>query len=271
VTEEVWRGLTGGESVHLTDWPEIDALPATTDLVGRMDQVRDIARAGLSLRKAHGKRVRLPLSRLTVVSTDVDALRPFGDIIAEELNVKDVSFVEHSSDVENDFGVARRIQVNARALGPRIGKDVQRVIADVKAGRWEFVDGGVAVGEFVLTEGEYESVLDLADQGTAVEFLIDGGFVLLDTTVTAELEREGLARDLIRAIQQERKNAGFDVSDRISLQVRGNSAVVDAMSHHGELIAAETLAVSVDAVEDDGDHPVSLSDGHLVAVVVSVS
>ncbi len=271
VTEEVWRGLTGGESVHLTDWPEIDALPATTDLVAWMDQVRDIARAGLSLRKAHAKRVRLPLSRLTVVSTDVDALRPFGDIIAEELNVKDVSFVEHSSDVENDFGVARRIQVNARALGPRIGKDVQRVIADVKAGRWEFVDGGVAVGEFFLTEGEYESVLDLADQGTAVEFLTHGGFVLLDTTVTADLEREGLARDLIRAIQQERKNAGLDVSDRISLQVRGNSAVVDAMSHHGELIAAETLAVSVDAVEDDGDHPVSLSDGHSVAVVVSVS
>jgi isoleucyl-tRNA synthetase len=268
ITEEVWRGLTGGESVHLTDWPDVDSFGQAPELVQAMDRVRDIARAGLSLRKAHGKRVRLPLTSLTVVGTHVDTLTAFSDIVAEELNVKGVTWEEYSSETEATFGIARKIQVNARALGPRLGKEVQRVIAEVKAGNWAFVDGGVAVAGHTLTEGEYESVLDLADPSTAVEFLTHGGFVLLDTDTTEELEREGLARDLIRAIQQERKNQGLDVSDRIQLSVTGGSTVVAAVEHHKELIASETLATGVTTATEGSQHPVALSDGHTVSVQV---
>jgi len=264
----VWRGLTGGESVHLTDWPHGAEFADTPELVHAMDRIRDIARAGLSLRKAHGKRVRLPLTSLTVVGTAIDTLAAFTDIVAEELNVKNVTWVEYSSETETTFGIARKIQVNARALGPRIGKEVQQVISQVKAGNWTFVDGGVAVAGHTLAEGEYESVLDIADPSTAVEFLAHGGFVVLDTATNGELEREGLARDLIRAIQQERKNQGLDVSDRILLSVAGGAAVINAVEHHKDLIASETLATNVTAAAHDGGHPVALSDGHTASVQV---
>jgi len=268
VTEEVWRGLTGGESVHLTDWPEAGVFASDDELVATMDRVRDIARAGLSLRKAHNKRVRLPLAQLTVVGTNSGSLSTFGDIIADELNVKDVEFVEHSADVEATYGVARRIHVNARALGPRIGKDVQRVIGEIKAGNWTATSEGIEVAGFILTDGEYESVLDVADPSTAVDFLTDGGFVMLDTDVTEALALEGVARDIIRAIQQERKMAGLDVSDRISLRVAGDQVIVDAMNTHGDLIAGETLATSVETARESGALPISLSDGLTVSVVV---
>ena len=271
ITEEVWRGLTGGESVHLADWPLAEAFPSEPELVAVMDRVREIARAGLALRKAKGLRVRLPLARLTVVVDQVDALGPFIDIISDELNLKQVDLVTHSDEVAKEFGVARRVQVNARALGPRLGKDVQRVIGEVKAGNWVVTDHGVEVAGFVLGESEYELVPELAREDIAVEFLGTGGFVLLDTDVTPELEREGLARDVIRVVQQARRDQGLDVSDRISLQLTGDHEAVSAISAHRDLIARETLATSLDVQEGTGEHTVAVGRSSAVSVALEVA
>jgi isoleucyl-tRNA synthetase len=89
-TEEIWRGLTGGRSVHLTDWPGASDLPADDDLVAAMDRVREVCSAASSLRKAGGLRVRLPLPMLSVVAGDVEALQPFTELIKDELNVRDL-------------------------------------------------------------------------------------------------------------------------------------------------------------------------------------
>ncbi len=253
ITEEVWRGLSGGESVHLTDWPRAEDFARDDALVAQMDMVRAIARAGLSLRKAHQLRVRLPLSQLTVVVDDPDSLEPYRDIIAEELNVKQVELVQRSDDTTGTFGVTSKVVVNARALGPRIGKDVQSVIQATKAGDYEITAGGVVAAGHTLVEGEYELALEVADESRAVEFIGSEGFVLLHTEVTPELEREGLARDIIRVIQQERKNADLDVSDRIALTLSGDSAVADAFDAHRELIMAETLATSATIADVDGE------------------
>ena len=253
ITEEVWRGLSGGESVHLTDWPRAEDFARDDALVAQMDMVRAIARAGLSLRKAHQLRVRLPLSQLTVVVDDPDSLEPYRDIIAEELNVKQVELVQRSDDTTETFGVTSKVVVNARALGPRIGKDVQSVIQATKAGDYEITAGGVVAAGHTLVEGEYELALEVADESRAVEFIGSEGFVLLHTEVTPELEREGLARDIIRVIQQERKNADLDVSDRIALTLSGDSAVADAFDAHRELIMAETLATSATIADVDGE------------------
>ncbi len=253
ITEEVWRGLSGGESVHLTDWPRAEDFARDDALVAQMDMVRAIARAGLSLRKAHQLRVRLPLSQLTVVVDDPDSLEPYRDIIAEELNVKQVELVQRSDDTTGAFGVTSKVVVNARALGPRIGKDVQSVIQATKAGDYEITAGGVVAAGHTLVEGEYELALEVADESRAVEFIGSEGFVLLHTEVTPELEREGLARDIIRVIQQERKNADLDVSDRIALTLSGDSAVADAFDAHRELIMAETLATSATIADVDGE------------------
>lgn len=242
VTEEIWKGLTGGRSVHLEDWPDASEFPADHALVAAMDRVREAASAGLALRKAQKLRVRLPLARLTVVSTDPSSLQPFADILADELNVRVVDLEPLRESSLGDYGIERRLTVNARALGPRLGKDVQRVIQAAKSGVWMTEGDIVIVDGTALQPGEYDLVLATTDPDAAVAFLADGGFVVLDTAVTPELEAEGLARDVIRAVQQARKDAALDVSDRIALTIVGDDAAVAAIETHRDLIAGEVLA-----------------------------
>jgi isoleucyl-tRNA synthetase len=246
VGEEIWQGLTGGRSVHLEDWPLAELFPTNPSLVASMDLVREVASAGLALRKAKGLRVRLPLARLTVVTTDPRDLADFGEILGEELNVKDVDLVAFDEGSLEAYGITRQLTVNARAAGPRIGKQVQPVIAAAKAGDWHPDGDTVVVGGLELVEGEFELELRAADDSTAIAFLSAGGFVLLDTVTTPELEAEGLARDVIRAIQDTRKAADLRVSDRITLAIRGSDeSDISALRSFSETIAGETLAIAL--------------------------
>jgi isoleucyl-tRNA synthetase len=246
-TEEIWRGLTGGRSVHLTDWPDASDLPADDALVAGMDRAREVCSAASSLRKAGGLRVRLPLAGLTVVVPDAVSLKDFGAIIADEVNVRTVTLRDIAEASEADFGVSQRLTVNARAAGPRLGRDVQQAIKGSKSGDWSVnPDGTVTAGGLSLVEGEFtlETVVDAGGQSgaRATAMLPSGGFVVLDTAVTPELAQEGLARDIVRAVQQARREAGLDVSDRISLTVTGSQAVWEATVAHQSLIVEETLA-----------------------------
>jgi isoleucyl-tRNA synthetase len=245
VTEEIWQGLTGGRSVHLDDWPTADVFPADDALVAAMDGVREVASAGLALRKSTALRVRLPLARLTVVSELPASLEAYRGILEDELNVKEVQLVEKGDDSLESFGITRRLSVNARALGPRVGKQVQQIIQTAKAGDWSSTGATVTVGDVALLPGEYELELEAADPSSAIAFLTDGGFVILDTETTPELEAEGFARDMVRIVQDTRKAAGLDVSDRISLSIYVESDADEvALTTFGELIAGETLATS---------------------------
>ncbi|WP_394686013.1 class I tRNA ligase family protein, partial [uncultured Microbacterium sp.] len=255
VTERVWQGLTGGRSVHLTDWPDASAFPASEDIRTAMDTVREVSSVANALRKREGKRVRLPLPRLTVVTPDAAGLAQFEDLVREELNVKDVQLVELTPQSFDEFGLAQRLVVNARAAGPRLGKRVQQVIQAAKAGNWAETDRGIVVqtpeGEVVLGlgEGTLETDASRLAEGEAVALLVAAdGFLLLDTVTTPELEAEGLARDMIRGIQDTRKAAGFDVSDRISLTLTfddaGDAAAV-AQAFDVAGVASETLAEGV--------------------------
>ncbi|MEG1392137.1 MAG: class I tRNA ligase family protein, partial [Aurantimicrobium sp.] len=222
VTENIWQGLTGGRSVHLEDWPDADKFPADPSLVDSMDAVREITSSSLALRKKVGLRVRLPLADLTVVSALSDSLASFSDILRDELNVKQVTLVQLTDSSAAEYGITSKLTVNARAAGPRLGKQVQQIIQAAKAGDWSENNGVVTAGGVNLVEGEYELTLETGDGGEstrALALLPAGGFVLLDTVTTPEMEAEGLARDVIRAVQDTRKAAGFEVSDRIHLNV----------------------------------------------------
>ncbi|MGN6743226.1 MAG: class I tRNA ligase family protein, partial [Amnibacterium sp.] len=244
VSEKVWRGLTGGRSVHRTDWPDASEFPVDEALVARMDRLREITSVALSLRKQAGLRVRLPLSRLTVVAADAADLEGLGAaILADELNVKQVDFVAEDASSAGTYGVSERLVVNARALGPRIGRQVQAVIGAAKAGDWRRDGSAVVVGDVELFEGEYELVLERSGGTTddALGLVPSGGFVLLATEVTPERELEGRARDFIRDVQQARRTAGLDVTDRIELAVEGDAELLRMLEVHGDLVARETL------------------------------
>ncbi|HWM33511.1 MAG TPA: isoleucine--tRNA ligase [Pseudolysinimonas sp.] len=255
VTEEIWKGLTGGRSVHLADWPAAAEFPSDPALVAEMDAVRAIASSTSALRKARKLRVRLPLAKLTVVGPDVAG---YAAILRDELNVKQVEIAELQESSLGDFGITRRLTVNARALGPRVGKDVQRIIQAAKSGDWSAEGDLVTAGGTALQPGEYDLELEAADPDSAIAFLPGGGFVVLDTHVTPELEAEGLARDVVRAVQQARRDAGLEVGDRIRLALTADAATVAAIEAHRDLIAGETLATSLQASEAEGEMSIDL-------------
>jgi isoleucyl-tRNA synthetase len=212
-----------------------------------MDRVRQVASTALSLRKARKLRVRLPLRRLTVAAADAAVLEPFTDILADEVNVKRV---ELSTDVRR-YG-RFELTVNARACGPRLGGDTQKVIRAVKAGEWQVEpDGTVTAAGIVLLPGEYSERLvpaeEVAAAGSQAIAALPGnsGLVVLDVEVTPELAAEGLAKDVVRVVQQARREAGLDVSDRISLTLDAAAEVLDAVRAHQEFLAGEVLAESV--------------------------
>ena len=250
--EEIWRGLTGGRSVHLTDWPTVEH--TDVHLVAAMDRVRDVCSTGSALRKAENLRVRLPLSSLTIVADDADALRRYAALISDELNVHELLLTDLAAAGSGGFGVRQVLQVNARVAGPRLGKDVQVAIKASKSGDWSAdADGTVSSGGITLRAGEYTLQTVVADADSddqrAVAMLPGGGFVILDTTVTPELAAEGLARDVVRAVQQARRDAGLDVSDRIHLRLSGDESVRAAIQAHADLIKAETLATTLDLMD----------------------
>ncbi|HEX6501460.1 MAG TPA: isoleucine--tRNA ligase [Micromonosporaceae bacterium] len=266
-TEQVWRGLTGGRSVHLTDWPTPGELPVDHELVARMDAARDVCSAALSLRKTKGLRVRLPLSKLTVAAPRAAQLRPFADLIADEVNVKSVELTGEVGEYCQQV-----LTVVPRVLGPRVGGQVQQVIKAVKAGDWSLVDGHPVAAGVELREGEYDLKLVAADAERSAPLPGGEGVVVLDTQVTPELAAEGLARDVIRVVQQARREADLDVADRISLVVDAPDGVRAAVESHREFIAAETLATSVTLGDVGADgFAGEVGDGETVRVAVARS
>lgn len=256
VAEEVWRGLTGGRSVHLTDWPELPETLADDALVAAMDEVRAVVSGTHALRKANKLRVRLPLRSLRVVTRNPAGLSPFRELIASQVNVKEVLLVDAASS-----GLALRedLTINPRELAGEVRKLTSKLFGAAKNGQWERVADGVRFpgvvvdgAPVVLTAGQFTLTTAVeAEEGLAADVLDSGSFLLLDTTLDEELEAEGYARDLVRLVQDARKEAGFHVADRIRLVVAVPAEQLDWVLAHAAMVARETLAVAFDAVAGD--------------------
>jgi isoleucyl-tRNA synthetase len=247
ITEEIWGGLTGGDdaqadSVHLTDWPSVDAYPADPDLVAAMDRLRDVASTGLRLREDQGLRVRLPLASVTVAGRDADTLAPFAELLRDELNVKAVNVTEEIGEL-----ATFTLRPDGKALGPRLGKDVQTVFAAAKKGEWTANDdGSVNVAGYELAENEYELALESPEGVVAAALRSNDAVVTLDTVVSPELAAEGLGRDIVREIQNARKAEDLVVTDRIEVWVtEASTDATAALETHGSYIAEQVLATSL--------------------------
>ena len=248
LSEVIWRGLTGERSVHLADFPSADQIPADAALVAAMDATRGVCSAASSVRKSHKLRNRLPLPTLTVALPDSAQLADFAPIIRDEVNVKNVDL---TSDVDS-VGTFE-VVVNAKVAGPRLGRDVQRVIKAVKAGNYERVGENVVADGIELNPGEYTERLVAANPDSTAR--IDGldGLVVLDMELTEELEAEGWAADVIRGLQDARKAAGLEVSDRITVVLSVPADKQEWAERHRGLIAGEVLARELDVTTGELD------------------
>src|SRR6202042_3704177 len=173
---------------------------------------------------------RLPLASLTVAHPEAPRLSEFADIVKDEVNVKDLVLSDDPA-ILGEF----QLTVNPRALGPRLGKQVQEVIRAVKAGQWTQAGDVVTAAGVELQPGEYELRLTAADPDSTTALPGSSGLIALDVAVTPELVAEGTARDVVRVIQQARRDAGLDVSDRITLVVGADGPVAAALRAHPDV------------------------------------
>ena len=264
-TEKIYKELTGLRSVHLEDWPDASIVPSDDELEKVMDQVRDVCSTTLSLRKVHSRRVRLPLGELTVASPLANALQSFVSIITDEVNVHKVTLTTELGQVAK-----HELQLIPAALGPRLGANTQKVIVAVKKGDWSINGDEVIAGGVSLETHEFQVKLVAAAGDTemiASAALADGqGIVLLNIELTDALLAEGAARDIVRMVQQARREAGLAVSDRIVLTLGLPELLQSQVSQFETYIASETLAQRIEWVS--GLEPTGELDGNAVHIGV---
>jgi isoleucyl-tRNA synthetase len=253
LADEIHRNLSGEDaapSVHLRNFPEVDQTLVDPDLEQGMEAVRLTVELGRAARAQAKAKVRQPLRRAVIVANDAEraAIEARAALVTAELNVKELDFVSDESEL-----VSYSAKPNYRALGPRFGKRMPQVAAAVEA-----LDAGHVAA--VLAEGgEIGISIDGADhtlgpdditlalqplEGYEVEAEA-GHAVALQLELDDELRREGLAREIVHAVQIARKDAGLEITDRIALALAGDEDLLAAAQAHQDYLANEVLATSV--------------------------
>lgn len=237
VTEYIYRNLTGGESVHLTDFPT--AMPYDEKIVADMRRVQMVVSAGKQLRENYRLRNRLPLNKLTVAGANMPQ---YADIIKEELNVKSVEFADSVDGVADKF-----VYLITPRIGARLGGALKEIIPAVKRGDYTVAGDTLTAAGHTLNADEFESRLTVKP-GVAGAALPDNtAVVVLDTEINSELVAEGLANDALRFIQDTRKAANLDVSDRIRLTYSADPAIAIALEAHKKRIMRDALITEMSA------------------------
>jgi len=242
LAEEMYKNLTQEKSVHLADWPKAHAEFIVPRLNHQTFAVRTIVALGHAVRDTAGIKVRQPLQKVQVAlpanikAADILSQK---DVICEELNVKDFELLENIEGL-----VRRTLKPNAKVLGPKFGKYVQEIIQKAKLGKFEILPNNeVKIGEYILEEGQYEMGFE-GEAGANVQSK-DGISVILDVAITELLVEEGYARELVRAIQDLRKDADYQVNDRIEVLIEAEKVIADIVTRQADYIARETLALEI--------------------------
>ena len=239
------------DSVHLCDFPDVRENLIEPQLEAGMDAVRRTVELGRAARAQAKVKLRQPLRKAVVVASDAEreAIERLAEVVAAELNVKELDFVKTEAEL-----VSYRVKPNYRSLGPRFGKDMPQAAAAVEALDATAVAQAFELGEEVgvIVDGK-DHTLSADDINLVMEPLEgyqveaeSGHAVALELDLDDELRREGLAREVVRAVQEARKQAGLEVSDRIALALGGDEELLAAAREHESYIAGETLASSVD-------------------------
>lgn len=250
VSESIYKGLTGEISVHLADYPSKNELPYNKQLVVDMDKVIEICSSVLSLRKKYTLRVRQPLSKLTIFLQTIDTIQRHQNIIASEVNVKQIEFTNKLEHIGT-----KDVVLNFKVLGATIGKDFKKVVIATKSGNWEINSNGELLVEgYTISPNNFEVKL-LPNEGLTGKALDKtNGMVILDTSVTEELWEEGIVRDFVRLVQNGRKDAGLLITDKINIKVSTKPNLVELLLRNSDYIKQQTLSESITESENfNGD------------------
>jgi isoleucyl-tRNA synthetase len=259
VAEEMYQNLVRGadatapESVHLNPWPQADESRIDRELSASVDLVQRLVSLGRAARSQKNLKVRQPLAEVFVRSpggnADAARVERFADQIAEELNVKRVSWMEE----EGSF-FDYEVLPNSPVLGPKLGQGLRQVQQELRdatpADKNALVSvlrqgKGVTLGGQDLQMGDFKIGVAAKEGFAAAE---ESGYaVAVSTEVTPELRDEGLARELVRRIQEMRKSAGYEIADRIALRYEGDTELGRVLQGWGDYVSQETLATSVSA------------------------
>jgi isoleucyl-tRNA synthetase len=235
ISEYIYKNLTGAESVHLTDWPV--ATEADYEIVSDMRRVQSIVSVGKQLREQYKLRNRLPLANITIAGADVSK---YADIIRDELNVKQINFVADITSVADSF-----VYLITPKIGARLGSALREIVPAVKQGNYKIDGDKLVVGDYTLNSDEFENRLTVRDGITGAALPDNTAVVVLDTELTPELVVEGLANDALRFIQDSRKSANLDVSDRIKMVYSGDDEIMAAVAAHSARIENDALIVEL--------------------------
>uniref|UniRef100_UPI003341EF94 isoleucine--tRNA ligase n=1 Tax=Wolbachia endosymbiont (group B) of Pilophorus perplexus TaxID=3066160 RepID=UPI003341EF94 len=247
ITETIWQGLQYKEtSVHLADFPQSDRYDS--ELIAKMDLVREICNSALSIRNTFNMRIRQPLGSMTIYHrSSCDFLEnEYQEIIRDEVNVKELEIVSELKEV-----ASLELKLNFPLLGKKIPDKIKKLVQYVKEEKWKQIENeqiflGDETENYTIEKGEYELLLKANSEYSSV-FDDNKGVVILSTELNDELILEGLARDVVRLIQETRKQADFHISDRIRVIIKAeDEKVKEAINRWDEYIKEQTLALSLD-------------------------
>ena len=230
------------KSVHLCNFPLLSENLIDTKLNTFMDLAKDICNAALSIRKDKGIRTRMPLSKITIYTTNQSNIISFVEIIKDEINVKEVVFNDNLSSIAH-----KKVSLNLKLCGAKLGKNLKSIIAKVNNKEYELMENGtLQVDNFTFNNQEYINLLELKKQD-GVRICNQDTIIELDTQITQDLENQGITRDIVRMIQNARKSAKLNIADRITLQMFSDSPKISAALQNNanlEYIASQTLATT---------------------------
>jgi len=254
IAEKIYIGLVHNDefkadnSVHLCLFPEVSQIKEDIQLMKQMDKVREVCSAALSIRNSENIRTRMPLRKLTVYGEQLDYLTNYTDIIHDELNIKELEISNNLAEQANF-----KLKINFPVLGKRLPNKVKDIIAANKQNLWQEQDGKIIIANEKLEQNEVQLILEAKIKKGTQALNDNKALCVLDLTVTKELEAEGLARDLIRVIQQARKDAELHVSDHIRLAIEIDEYNQEILKDFIELINEQTLATAEFIKIDDKD------------------
>ncbi len=260
-------------SIHLQNFPNVAFLNDEQELINDMDMVRQVCSAALFIRDQKNLRVRLPLKELTIIGKNANKMLLYKDIIAEEVNVKNIVTIEEIGSFAQ-----LKLQINFKKLAARLPQKIKEITAAANQNNWQKIDDNkIAIVGEVLLSGEFEIKLITKNQENIAVLSSNDCLIELDIKVSQDLQEEGLARDIIRAIAQNRKEANLDISDRIKTAIFcPDSLIIQAINNYRNYIMEQTLSDQILVNQDQnnqelGHHFTNKIDDQDVVINIKVS